>query len=318
MSPALKRTAVQVLGVLAFLTSAAYFVGFALVFVPGFEVWAKLFGSRLPLFLYVPLMILGVHFFTRVQLGRWLLEDGATDLVRAWCEPRMRYNFWLRGRREVLIQRVVLAQAMMREVAPRDEIEPVLWPDPESEEGKFPERAKEHLELLRWRMEFCLRHDDLLRARETFELGRELFKPRVERAALLACLAEVELRSRKFDECKKLIKEALWADPTSRRARMVDVLRLIRDESASQEKLEEASREFQEIRAALDKRVPGRAPELLVEQARLYQRLGEEDAALECLEQARERVLIGKSDGRARFILEDELGEPLLPKEEEE
>jgi hypothetical protein len=304
------------LGVLTILTSAAYFIGFGLVFVPGFELWSKVFVPRVLLFLYIPLLICGVYFFTRVQLGRWMLEDGATDLVRQWCEPRIVYNFWLRGRREALIQRVVLVQAMMRDVASPEEIEPILWP--EDQESHFPERAPEHLELLRWRMEYCLRHDDLIRAREAFELGRELFKPRVERAALLASLAEVELRSRKEAECKQLLKEAEWADPTSRRARFVEILRVIRDEDASAEQLEDAAKELEEIRPDLDVRVPGRAPELLVEQARLLRRIGGEEnetRARECLEEARERALVGKCDARARLILEGEFGERLLPSE---
>lgn len=316
MSPALKRTGVQVLGILTILTSTAYFVGFGLVFVPGFELWSKVFVPRVLLFLYIPLLICGVYFFTRVQLGRWMLDDGATGLVREWCEPRIVYNFWLRGRREALIQRVVLVQAMMREVATPEELEPILWP--EDQESHFPERAPEHLELLRWRMEYCLRHDDLIRAREAFELGRELFKPRVERAALLACLAEVELRSRKEAECKQLLKEAEWADPTSRRARFVEILRVLRDEGADTEQLEEAARELEEIRPHLDVRVPGRAPELLVEQARLFRRIGGEqnqERARECLDEARERALIGRCDARARLILEEELGERLLPQD---
>lgn len=313
MSPAIKRAGVQVLGGLTLASSTAYLAGFVLLFVPVFPAWAEFFSPRILLFLYVPVALCGVYFFARVQLARWMLKDGATGLVRQWCEPRMSYNFWLRGKREALIQRVLYAQALIRERAAPEAVHRVLWPQPG--ETTLPQRAPELVELVRWRMELALREDDLLGAKEIFEQGRDLLKPRVQRAALLASRAEVAQREKKFSDCKQYLKEARWADPTSRRARYVEILAMISQQKGDSDTLASALEELDTLRPFLCALIPGRDAEVLIWRARLCEMMQREEQAMLSRSQAAEAVARGLADRRAALMVEDECG-PIQREEE--
>lgn len=306
MSPELKQRLVQGLGVASGVAVMGYFVGFALAFQPGFEAWARFFVPRVLFIIYVPVVLLILYFFSRVQLGRWLLEQDALDAARGWCEPRLEANFWLRGKREALIQRVVLAQVLLRQLE-YEAAREVLWPA----DVALPERANELLELARWRMEWALRMDDLLLAREAFGQAEEQSSPRAERASLLACMAEVELRSHADAARDRFIEEARWLDPTSRRARLVEVFALARDHTGDVGAAQRALDELDMVMPRSNELVPGRAVELLVLRARLLTRLERTREADDAIEYAVELVEKGRADRRSRFILEEELGRPV-------
>lgn len=303
MSPQLKKRLVQGLGALGAASTLAYFVGVGLVFRQGFEDWARFFVPKVLLFIYIPVGLLIVYFYARVQLGRWLLAQGALEEAGRWVRGRTRAQFWLRGQREALINRVVLAQVLLRQ-GNYEDAEAALWPAEEP-----PSRARELLELARWRVEWGLRQDDLIRASEAFEEAEHLTRPRVERGALLGARAEVALRRGALGRAQQLIEEARWADPTSRRARLTEALLAARPEALGPP----PARGLEHLESVLDganTQLPGRAVELALVHATLLEQVGRGPEAEAILERAAESV-DASADRRSRLLWREAHGEPV-------
>jgi len=297
ISPSVLIGAARLLGGLMLASVASYFAAIAMSFSSFFPELAKEFLPRIILFVYVPLAISVVYFYVRVQLGRWLLEQGAIEQAREWCEPRLDYNFWLRGKREVLIQRVVMAQVSMRQL---DYVlaESVLWRAPEV----LPSGARELVELARWRAEWALRSDNLLRVKKAHDEVDGASRPRVDRAALIACMAERAMRSGQAPRCRELLEEARWVDPTSRRAELVEVLLEAREGRVGAEKL---LHRLDSVRGWADEQIPGRGVELGLLRCELLGELGRGSERDE--EMARVRALIedGVVDRRSELLFQD-------------
>ncbi len=302
MSPSFKRHAVTMMGALTLVSAAAHFVGVGLAFHDDFGAWGDFFVPNILFFLYIPIIICVLYFYARVQLGRSLLGQGALEDVVAWCKPRLQPNFWLLSRREALIQRVILAQAYMRDNA-YHEAKEVLWPP--REEAIFPDSSKELLELARWRIEWALRTEDLVLAKEVYEQAKEMTRPRPQRAALMACRAEVALRSHDGAARRDYLEQARWVDPTNRRSRVVAALGTLQD-GGSREALEEALEELEAVMPRLNREVPGRAPELWLAHAQIARALGRDDLASDSIEQAAELVRLELADQRAALLVAQE------------
>lgn len=300
MSPKLETRIVSLLGSVALASVAGYFAALLRALFGESEAWSALFGKHLLVFLYVPFCLMLLYFYARVQLGRRLLERGELEAAVAWCEPRQHYSFWLRGKREALIQRLVLGRAYLAQ-GKLDEAHRVLW----QREDPLPERAPELVALHRWRLECALRREDLKEARQVVTESAQLkSKKGDEFAALLATRAELELRASAWDEVGRLLEEARWNDAGAWRASCVDVLRAAQAPQVPASELErvlerEAPRALEGLRCAL----PGAVAEHHVALAQVQRRLHHEDEAEAQLEAARAEVERGAADGRSRWCV---------------
>ena len=182
-SARLKVASVTALGGATLASVAAYFVALGRALWGGDARWSEFFASNLLWFLYLPLLLGAVYFYARVRLGGWLLEQGALNEALAYSGARQRYSFWLRGKREALIQRLVVARVGLRRLDARA-AERALYA-----EELLPERAKEILELELWRALAALRNEHLVNASRAVKAGLERRRGSARTRAALRCAA---------------------------------------------------------------------------------------------------------------------------------
>ena len=121
-----KRAATLGIGSVALGTAMLYIAGAAAVFLGLSPTWTKLFLTHFLWMLYVPMCLLLVHVWARVQVGRWLLEEGDLQGAMEWTTGRVRPNFWLRGKREALGHRLNQVQVHVR-LVDYDSAAALLW-----------------------------------------------------------------------------------------------------------------------------------------------------------------------------------------------
>ena len=259
---------------------SAYFGAFLFAQLPIGEEFSQFMGPRILFFVYLPVMLCLVYFFARVNLGRWLLERGAVEEAIAWCEPRIGYHFWLRGKRESLVQRMVLARAwMMRGEEGRASA--LLWP---AERIVLPSAGSpELLELAVWRAEVSLCVGDLARTREAIGAGTSIKKPALWRASLLAAQSELALREGDVARAVELCERARWVDARAAHVLLVGALvSAARAAELTKAERERALEELDACRAAVLSVLPWRSAQLdlasaaLREGARVESRRGGE------------------------------------------
>lgn len=291
LSPNLKTSVVTMLGGLTLASSVGYFLALARALFSDNEAWSAFFSSHILWFLYVPFTLGLVYFYARVQLGRSLLDDGALAEAVAWTTPRQRYNFWMRGKRETLIQRLVLAQAHMR-LLDSSGARDALW-----SKEPLPGKAKELLELHVWRGLWALRHEDLVLATAASEAGVRLKKPAVHRAELLALDAMRTLRARDVDAAQQHLEASRWLAQTwladLARVLMYSQMPVMDDETRL-----ELLACHEQLAREIATRLPGALPEYLVASARLNY----EDAEVAAAWRARARALVEQGDADPRSV----------------
>lgn len=295
LSPKTKISLVNMLGGLTLAGMVGYFFALGRALLGSDAQWSEFFASNVLWFLYVPFTLGLVYFFARVQLGRSLLEQGALDEVIAWTTPRLRYSFWMRGKREVLIQRVVLAQAHMGRLD-FEKAREVLWL-----KESLPAKARELLELYAWRVTWALRHEDLVLTMESLEKGRELQKPAPQRAALLALDAMRELRAHHYAQVRELLDESRWLAPTWQ-ADLVCALWASEDRMAK-DVYEGVLKGHESLNAQLQDVLPGALPEYLLAVAQLMGNEGSSDEAMALKVEARDLVSRGLADPRSVWVV---------------
>ncbi len=303
-------TGVTILGGLTMASIAGYFVAFARALSAPKTPWGELFAQNVLWFLYVPFTLGLVYFFARVQLGRSLLAQGALEEAITWTSSRQRYNFWMRGKREVLIQRVVLAQAHLRR-CDFEQARRVLWDD-----EPLPARARELLELHVWRYTWALRHEDLVLAGKVRQEADALHKPAEQRAALLALDAMKCLRAKKDDEVRRALDESEWLAITWQ-ARLVRAL-WVSENLSDLEMREHVFETWQETRQAIATFLPGALPEYLVAMSKLMAHKEEQEQASSLIEEARALVQRSVADPRSQWVMQQQMERPgELAREEE-
>ncbi len=285
----------KVLGGVAYSCILGYFLALVYAFSGMNEDWKFFFVNNVLWFLYIPFTLGLVYFFVRVQLGRWLLEQGAVDEAVGWVEPLQHYNFWLRGKREVLIHRLVYAQVWLRR-CDYTKAQEVLWQD-----EPLAERAPEMLELYVWRGVWALRVENLKVLKEEIAKGKELKKPVLWRSALLAVEAESALRAGEVEQAKRLLEEASWKDSHW----VVGWIKILAASSGEYAilSLDKALLKCLEIKEIIAMCLPGALPEFLCAYARLLRDAGEVERADEQLKEACELVHQGLGDARSEWVV---------------
>ena len=301
---------VGALGAAALALSVAYFGALALALHPDYEGWRALFFERVLWWVYAPITLVMLYFYARVQLGRWLLVAGEADQARAWSEPRQRYSFWLRGRREALIHRLVLARACLHTID-YERARQALW----HTEAPLPRRARELLDLGRWRAELALREDDLVEfgriAQWVEEHDHDITDraPDEVRAAWWAILAEGASRLGDDARVEEMTRRAELASAQGARADLSLALHVWRREDRA--RAEQACEALDRAMPAMNEQLPGRAVELLVARRDLVAWIdGEERERLmrDHEDRARELIARGQADARATFVFKERIG----------
>lgn len=268
----------RVLAALATICIASYFLSLTYALSGLDLVWTKFFMTNVLWFLYLPFTLGLVYFYARVQLGRWLLEEGAVEEAMAWSSARLAYHFWLRGKREALTHRIVTARVHLLR-GELDEARAMLWL-----EEPLPTRAPELLELDFLRALWAMRVENIKTARECAEEDRNRKRPRRHLAMRLAILAECEVRARQVDRAWTLLEESRWLEPT-RYADFVEVLLAANsDGTRANERLWLADRES--IATALEQVVPGALAEFWIACGTLLGRQGEDGEGRVCVARA--------------------------------
>lgn len=284
----------RVLSLLASLCIGAYFLAFFYALSGVDPTWSKFFMGNVLWFLYLPFVLGLVYFYMRVQLGRWLLKEGAVGAAFAWSSQRLAYHFWLRGKREALIHRLVTARVHLLR-GEYDEARVVLWRD-----EPLPTRSPELLELDTLRALWAMRVENIKEAREAASMARKLKRPASFLAMRLAILAECEIRARRPDEARALLEESRWLASTPY-ANFVEVLLAASgEEKHAAEALWSSKRD--EIARALEALLPGALPEFWIACGTMLGRKGELEQGEACVRRAGKLVLEdGVRDPRSRW-----------------
>jgi hypothetical protein len=259
-----------------------YFVGVYLVFQPEFEDWAQFFVPRAVLLMVIPYVLLVAHMGLRYGLGQWLLERGAVDAARRYSSTRMHKSL-VRGEREALKNRLVMARVMAFDGA-YEEAWALL-----GEPRALPTRGSLAMEYGRWKMEVALRLDARERVEDAYQVISMRTTPLEERAAVLACMAELALRDGHDDRYREFVEKALWADATSPRATLSRTLGLI-EHGRREEDWRDALAMLDLVEARACNDIPGRRGELEAYRATLLGRLGEQEQMRAALHRARHMV----------------------------
>lgn len=271
---------VSLLGSAGLGVGLTYFVGIYLTFQPSFEDWAKFFVPRALPLMVIPYVLLVAHMGLRYSLGQWLLERGAIEQARRYSSRRMNRNL-VRGKREALKNRLVMARVLIREGAYEKAWEML------SEARDLPRRGGLALEYGRWKMEAALRLDARERVEQTYKEISAFPSPVKERAAAMACMAELALREGDDEGYRQYIERALWTDTANARASLTRTLALV-DHGSGEEEWRDAIAMIGLVEERSCNEIPGRQAEFEAYRALLYGRLGEQDQKRAALQRALE------------------------------
>ncbi|MEM1346936.1 MAG: hypothetical protein AAGI01_00165 [Myxococcota bacterium] len=293
----------RVLGGLALASVGFYFVALGLTFAPGGEEWAERFRPLSPFVMYVPFMLLLVYLWARVQLGPWLLRRGELDEAQAYATQGVRYSFWLRSKREVLINRIVLGRVHMVR-GELDAARAALFPENLGQLVRARGVAGEALSLARWQAEVLLRSNDLAGARAVIQGAPKVERPKEERAGLLSAHAELALRCGELEQARELAERARWTAPESwapwLALALVDHGRGVITEKS----LKRLVRSLEPVAHHL----PGRLGELELVHAEMLEELGRSEEAAEARARALAEVDSGRADVRSALLVHQRLG----------
>jgi tetratricopeptide (TPR) repeat protein len=280
---------VSMLGAAGLACALAYFVGIYLAFQPEWEQWAEFFVPAAVPLLVIPWVLLLAYLYLRTHLGQWFLRRGRLDDAVAYCEERLEPNLE-RSQKEALINRITLARAHVAR-ADYESADELL-----ATGFVMPDKGAQALDICRWRMEIALRVEDLVRCHRAFEQADGIARPKSARAYLRACRAELAARENDRVGFDDAVDKALWDRPKNARARLAQVLGVLRF-GASADEFEEALALLEEVVGPTLADVPHREGELIALRAELSLELGRQADACEALELADQ----ARADTRANY-----------------
>lgn len=303
---------VGALGVLATLTTAAFFVAGALSFAPEQIEWGAPFRKYAIVFGYVPFALWAIYMYTRVRLGAALNARGAFGAALKYTSARVVHSFWLRSRREVLIHRLAMGEAALALGDYLRADEALVFGD-----EVLPRSFREQLRLSWLRMELHLRMDNLLAARQAFEQYERHRSPAPDRAHQLAARVEVACRMKDEDRARAWLEQAEWRDADHYRVHLSRALLHARFSTRPAD-LQSALDALDAAQDAANRAIPRRAPELHLLRADLLERLDRHDEAAQAVEAARQLIDADQADERAQHIWRDwQRAHPTTTSEEE-
>lgn len=250
---------VSLCGSIGIATSLTFFIGIYLSFLPNWQAWKTFFVPNALWFMAIPYIFLMLYMFARGSLGYWLLERGHIEQARRYTVTRMRPNL-LRGRREALNNRLVHVMVLVRSgdyLAARSVL---------SENVPTPKNNRATLSIAVWQLELALRLQDDHTVEALFSEIKNLPKPAPLHAQALACRAELALRQQDREGYEKLIINAFWADPSSKRAQITRALATLTF-ARDPEQYQEAAALLELVRTQACGDIPLRAAELAALQA---------------------------------------------------
>jgi hypothetical protein len=136
-------------------------------------------------------------------------------------------------------------------------------------------------------MEAALRLDARERVEQTYKEVSTLRSPVRERAAAMACRAELALREGDDEGYRQFIERALWTDTTNMRASLTRTLALV-DHGTGEEEWRDAIAMLALVEERSCNEIPGRRAEFEAYRALLFGRLGEQDQERAALQRALE------------------------------
>lgn len=273
---------VSLCGSLGIATTLTFFIGIYLSFLPNWQAWKEFFVPNALWLMAIPYILLMLYLFLRTALSHWLLERGQIDQTLEYTASRIRPNL-VRSRREALTHRLVRVMAFVQKgeyLAAR-----ALLAEIHDQKIPIPSNARATLSIANWHMELALRLQDDPTVETQFNNTKNLLKPAPLHAQALACRAELALRHNQTELYEKLITEAFWTDPDSKRAQLTRALASLTF-ARDTEQFAQAAALLQLVQTQACNDIPLRAAELGALQALALFKGNHNEQALQALENA--------------------------------
>ena len=272
---------VTLLGGVGLGLALTYLVGVVLAFLPGWEDWAEFFVPRAMWLLIPPYVLLMLHMVLRNHVGRYLLNRRDYEGALAYGRRRMEGG-WMRSRREVANQRLVVARAYVGMGEDEEALrllgnEEVQWP------GNYAVEAR------RWQMEIYLRRDEREKAAAcAVTKAEDLKKGRGELVSLYGCTAELALRDGDEESYREAMQNGMWINASHPRLGWVRALAMMKLELEEKKEAMALMVTLGMLEDRMLAEIPGREAELEALRAYLMWKQGEGEAAKEHLNAARQ------------------------------
>jgi len=287
---------VSALGGVGLGAAFGYFVGAAVVFVPGWSAWSRFFLAWGPPLAVVPGGLLIAHLYLRTHLGGWLVERGAYDRALEYTEERLDPGL-MRSRRETLYHRIYRARARIGRREYAAAVETLL------EGYSVPETGREAEAVRRWQLEVELRRERGRGVEEAYGEGIESEPSPRMRAALEAGRAEWAVLEGSPEAYHTHLDRGRSADPGAVRIDLAEGFGAVRF-GGDDEAYERGLQRLEKCRDEAVREVPGRAAEIDAVRAQLLARLGRREEARERLGEAEREVGDDRAVRRVEHVSE--------------
>lgn len=235
----------------------------------------------------VPYILLILHLWLRVNVGRILLRRGEVELAERFAKGRVRAGL-LRAKKEATANRTVLIRVALR----RGDYESAeRW----GQETPLPNRGVERVAHYRWRLEVALRLENLILANQLVDEAWPFAAKGEEASAFCACAGELAVRGGDKQTWLDWRERAEFAEQKGERLQIVSAMGAARFNAPA----EECARFAAELGAPgrwLDD-VPLAEGEITALRAALLEAAGDTQAAVTL------RATEPRCDSRSEFVL---------------